>query len=454
MSVPVQTRGDVRSWRDLARGSASPAALTLALYTFLLLSRFPELFSFIGVFRPILVMGLAMIALSWALPQSRMKAVLAAPEFRAVLGIFALAVVGVPTSYWPGGSFRSAIFGFPRTILFFFLLLYAVRNLRELRYIVWAFVGSIAALELGVLLFNVKERVRITGTYDPNDLAFVMVCALPMTIMLLLVERGLLRYGMLPVVALSLVTIIMTKSRGGFITLIVVGVIILAKLPSRIPLLRTGLLIGGVLVFSLFAPQSYWDRITTIWGNEEEEETEERIEKPKEPSQEDYLNSGFTPRWDLWMTGVRLMLENPILGVGINSFALAEQGQTFGRGGWKAPHNSFTQIGAELGVMGLALFVYLLYRSVRNCRTVIRMAGRVPQLQYHLWVAHGLETGIYGYIVAGAALNHAYSNMFYYLIAMSVVLKWTAMRDRARLEGLRPASSEGVPTLPWWKAPR
>jgi O-antigen ligase len=453
MSVPVRPRGAVRSWRDLARGPVSPAALALAFYAFLLLSRLPELFAFIGLFRPIILLALVTIALAWALPQSRLPAVLAAPEARAVLAIFALALAGVATSYWPGGSFRYAVFNFSKTVLFFFLLLYCVRAFAELRNLLLAFVGSVGVLELGVLLFNVKERVRITGTYDPNDLAFVMVCALPMAIMLMLVERGALRYAMLPVVLLGLVTIIMTKSRGGFITLLVVGMIILAKLPSRIPLFRTGLLIGGVLVFSLFAPQSYWDRITTIWGDEEEQ-TEERIEKPEEPSQEDYLKGGFSPRWDIWMTGIRLMLENPLLGVGINAFALAEQGETFGRGRWTAPHNSFTQIGAELGLVGLGLFVFLLYRGIRNCRTVIRQTRRVPQLQYHLWAAHGLETAIYGYIVAGAALNHAYSNIFYYLIAMSVVVKWAVLRDRARLQGLGPAPSEGAPGLPWWKAPR
>jgi putative inorganic carbon (hco3(-)) transporter len=452
MSVPVRPRGGVRSWRDLARGPVSPAALALALYTFLLLSRLPELFAFIGVFRPIILLALITIALAWALPQSRLPAVLAAPETRAVFGIFALALVGVVTSTWPGGSFRYVAFGLSKTLLFFLLLLYCLRAFLELRYLVWAYVGSIAALELGVLVLNVKDRARITGTYDPNDLAFVMVCALPMAIMLFLVERGLLRYAMLPVVLLGLITIIMTKSRGGFITLVVVGVIILAKLPSRIPLLRTGLLLGGILIFSLFAPQSYWDRMTTIWGDEEEQ-TEERIERPKEASQDDYLKGGFSPRWDVWMTGVRLMLENPILGVGINAFALAERGQTFG-GGWKAAHNSFTQIGAELGVLGLALFVFLLYRSIRNYRMVIRIARSVPQLQYHLWVAHGFETGIYGYIIAGAALNHAYSNIFYYLVAMSVALKWVTLRDRARLDAPGSAPSEAGRSLPWWKAPR
>ena len=425
--------------RGLVRSPATPAATALALYTFLLLSRLPELFTFIGVFRPMILVALLTVALAWILPRARMDAVLTAPESRAVLGIFGLALAGIPTSHWPGGSFNFVVVNFSKTVLFYFLVVYCVRGLMEIRYLVLASFGAMAALELGVLLFNATERVRITGTYDPNDLAAVIVCTLPMAVMLLLTERAL-RYAVLPVVLLGLVTIIMTKSRGGFITLVVVSVIVLVKLPSRIPLLRTGLVIAGILVFSLFAPQAYWDRIATIWGE-------------SEAVQDGYVKEGFSPRWNLWMTGMRLMLENPILGVGASAFSVAESGQTFGRGMYAA-HNSFTQIGAELGIFGLALFVYLLYRGIRNYRTVIRVARSVPQLRYYLWTAHGLEAGMYGYIVAGAALNHAYSAILYYLLAMSVVLRWQTLRERARLNGPEAGRQATAHSLPWWKAAR
>ena len=457
MSLPLRrSAATSASWRGLlARHRPSPAALALAVYTFLLVSRLPELFSFIGVFRPVLLVALLTVALAWTLPRMGLDAMLGAPESRAVLGIFALVLASIPTSYWPGASFRFAVFGFSKTVIFFFLLLYCLRTFRELRHCVLAFVGSAAALELGVLLFNVKERVRITGMYDPNDLAFVMVCTLPVAITLLMLERGFWRYAMIAIVPLALVTIIMTKSRGGFISLLVVGAITLGKLPSRIPLLRTGLVVGGVLVFALFAPQSYWDRITTIWG-QDQPQVEGQIQS-SEPGQVEYVEQGFSARWRLWLTGLRLMLEHPILGVGANAFVMAEQGETFEKGsglhGWKGAHNSFTQVGAELGIAGFVLFVYLLYRAVRNYRMVIRLAGPVPQLRYHLWAAHGLEAATYGYIIAGAAINQGYSAILYYLVAMSMLMKWGVLRDRAQLDN-QEAPQGPVPSVPWWKAPR
>lgn len=459
MSARLQSRRTgVGAWRTrLSAGSATPAVLVLATYTFLLLSRLPELFPFLQPFRPILIMGVASIVLVAALPSSRLTLIFAAPEARAMLALFALAVAGIPTSVWPGGTFYFVIFGFSKTVLFFFLVLHAVRGLAELRYLVWAFVGAHAALEVGVLFLNVRERASVTGTYDPNDLAFVMVCALPMAVMLLVVERGWRRYLMAPVVVAGLLSIIMTKSRGGFVSLVVVGAIVLAKLPLRNPLIPVGVAVGGILVFSLFAPQSYWDRMATIgWGGGENTGEHTRELGQAGPGIDDkYESSGLSVRWKVWMTGIQIILANPFLGVGANSFSIAEGGQTFdGIGIWKAAHNSFIQLAAELGIPALVLFLYLLYRAIANYRRVIRIARDVPELRYHLWTAHGLEAGMYGYIVGGAALNHAYTFILYYLLAMSLVVKWVTLRDAARL---REAVGHPVATgskLPWWKAPR
>lgn len=450
MSLPLRPSAatSVSSRALLARGFASPAVVALAIYTFLLISRLPELFPLIGLIRPIMLLTLLTVALAWALPLTQLGAVVAAPESRAALGMFILVLAGVPTSYWPSETFNFGVMFFPKTLLFFFLLLYCIRSLKELRCVVLAFVGSIAALELGVIFLNVKERARVTGSYDPNDLAFVMVCAIPVAVMLLQIERGLWRHAMIPVVMLGLVAIIMTKSRGGFISLLVVGAIILAKLPSRVWLGSLGLLIAAIVVFSVFAPQSYWDRVGSMWQDAEARE---------EVGADGYVKEGFSPRWRLWMRGIDLMLEHPFLGVGAGAFAIAEGGETFRDGGWRGylgAHNSFIQVGAELGMLGIGLFVYLLYRTIRNYRMVIRTAGTRPHLRYHLWTAHGFETATYGYIIAGSALNQGFSAILYFLVGMSVVLKWRTLRDRAELDSGESRQPDAGGSVPWWKAPR
>jgi O-antigen ligase len=335
------------------------------------------------------------------------------------------------------------VFSYSKTIIFFFLLLYCIRAISEFRQLTWAFVGAIASLELAALLAKVQGRVRITSTYDPNDLAFVMVCALPIAVALFPIARGLLRFALPAVVVLALMTIIMTQSRGGFVSLLVVGPLLLVKIPSRNPFLKVGIVVAGVLVFALFAPTSYWDRISTIWGSED---------RPKLSDQ--YLEGGLaTARLEVWKTGFRFMLENPIAGVGIGSFQFAE-GMTHKGGPWFAPHNSFLQMGAELGVAGLALFLFILYRAVRNCREVIRIARRDRRLTYHLSMAHGIEIAVYGYAVGAVALTQAYSDILYLLVGMSVLLKWLTPKPGNHPKSALSPSPSPASSRPWWRAPR
>jgi O-antigen ligase len=176
-----------------------------------------------------------------------------------------------------------------------------------------------------------------------------------------------------------------------------------------------------------------------------------------EVGEDGYLKEGFSARWRLWMRGIELMLEHPFLGVGAGAFPVAEAGETFrdlGRGGYLGAHNSFIQVGAELGILGIVLFVYLLYRAIRNYRMVLRTAGTLPQLRYHLWTAHGFETATYGYIIAGSALNQGFSAILYFLVGMSVVLKWRTLRDRAELDDGKSRQADAEGSIPWWKAPR
>src|SRR5678815_3555338 len=84
-------------------------------------------------------------------------------------------------------------------------------------------------------------------------------------------------------------------------------------------------------------------------------------------SESDYNRTDETGRVQIWKRGIGYMLSNPLLGVGAGNFPAAEgllspfaQRQQFGVGvRWSAAHNTLVQVGAELGVVGLVLFVAL-----------------------------------------------------------------------------------------------
>jgi O-antigen ligase len=397
--------------RDVPRELVSPAVTALAVYTFLIIGRLPEILPSLSLFRPRLVVAIITIALASLLPEAHGPRLLQEPVVRTVLAMFVLAVMTVPFSVWPGASFDFVVNHYLKNVVFFLLLVYCVRSLPEVRRIIWAFFGAILTLGIGAF-FSQSERVSVTGTYDTNDLAFVMVCAIPLATLWFFRGRPVGNYLARATAMLAILTIIRTSSRGGFAALVIVGALLLVRIPARQMLLRVAFLMGCILLFGVSASGAYWNRMATLWGGGELEALNE------------YDNQGiWAARWPLWKTGLILMMKNPLLGVGGGTFEIAEGISRGGVGKWSTAHNSFIQIGAELGVAGLGLFVFLLYRAVKNCRPVIRLARHDPELDPCPWLARGLEVSLYGYIVAGFSLSQGHSLSLYFLLGISVVLK-------------------------------
>jgi O-antigen ligase len=404
----------------------------------MVISRLPEAIPFAASLRPMVLLAGIVIALAWSLPQSRAYALFRPVEARAMVALFVLIGLSIPTSYWPGASF-GALTTFPKNFTCFLMVVYCIRSRRELRLALWSFLVAVGGLALVALVAGRSGGNLVTQSYDSNDLAFVMACGIPLAVILIFSERGPLRW-ILPLVAfLGTLTVILTKSRGGFIALAVVSLVTLVKVPSRIPFLRTGLTLSAILIFSLVAPPTYWQRISTIWGGED-----------LKTAADGYLRGGFeTARWQIWKNGLILIASHPILGVGAGAFTVAE-GSLHKGGKWNAPHSSFIQIAAELGLPGLGVFLFLLYRGFSNCRRVIRATRGSRSLAGHFWVAHGLEASLCGYVVAGSALSQAYSDIFYFLLAMSLILvRLTASRLHG-VGGLTAASRPVAGGL-WWR---
>jgi O-antigen ligase len=160
----------------------------------------------------------------------------------------------------------------------------------------------------------------------------------------------------------------------------------------------------------------------------------------------DYDSGGLTEaRWNIWMTGLRIMVENPLVGVGAGAFEVAEGMTHGGIGKWDAAHNSFIHVGAELGFGGLALFLFLLYRGARNCRFVASFARRDRRFIPQLALAQGLEVSIYAYIVMGSTLSQGYAYLLYVFLGMSVAL--------ARLAESQSRQDKDVPDVQLYQSP-
>lgn len=337
-------------------------------------------------------------------------------EEKYVLGLLILGVITIPASVWPGHSLQFITNSYLKTLVLFFLMALALRDANDLRKMVWASIISAFLISLVSVTTGITHHQTVTGMYDPNDLALVMVCALPFVIYFFKEVHGLKKIFLGTCFVLILMTIIMSVSRGGFIGLIAMGGYFFKRSPRKVKAFSLIVIVLAIVSIAQFAPSSYWDRISTIWNPQTEA---------------DEKGGGRT---EVWEKGLKIFGANPILGVGINNFTTAYGLSLNTPGKWSATHNSFMQIGVELGIIGLSLFLFLTLGTVLRMRRLQKLWQDKQELKDFIWLTHAIETGMVGYIVCGFFLSQAYFDYLYFMLGLSVAMQRIAMNNILTLE--------------------
>jgi putative inorganic carbon (HCO3(-)) transporter len=408
---------------------SSAGLMLLAVFAFLLIGRAPEIFVFLLPLRPLLVTGLLVIAWAATVPRTPLPPFWSEPEVRLTLCLLGYAVATIPLSIWPSQSIEF-VTGFVKTVVFMIVVVHCVRSPRHVTTIMWAVVAAAFLIQYAMLMgyggLNVQtgaivgaaegRRASVTGTYDPNDIAFVMACVLPLAFFRAVSARGVARFLAGGVAFLCIVIASRTGSRGGFITMVVVAGILFVKARGNVRWIMTGLAVAGMLAF---ASGQYWDRIGTIWG-------------AKSSDVSSYEVAGLdAARWQTWRKNTTLAIAYLPFGSGAGTNTTAEGHSHGGGGKWETAHNAFLQIAVEMGIPGVAIFVTLLYGATRSCRRLVRATSRRPELSKMTWMAHAVETSLYAYIVGALALSHAYAPILYLLLGLTACLRRIARRAQA-----------------------
>jgi O-antigen ligase len=323
------------------------------------------------------------------------------PELVCILGIVFFAFLSVPFSVWPGNSLGFLLNFLIKNVAFSFIIARTLTTANQLNKLILALLAASLILSIMALTGRADiSRVSAGVTYDANDLAFVLLCALPFAAFGFFEERGIRKLLLLVIAGLIMATVIFTQSRGGFLCMLVVGGIILLKIFKKRK--TTGILFVGMFIalFAFLASSSYWARLSTIL----------------EPG-DDYNISSPAGRIEVWKRGFTIMIENPLTGGGIGNFTTAEGLSHKKVGGmWMTAHNSFIQIGGELGIGGLILFILLFYYLFKTLRKITPKDSKSKTLK------DSLEVSLIGYITGGFFLSQAYSMILYVLIGISVAL--------------------------------
>ncbi len=418
--------------RSTADGTWDLLLICVAAYVLSSIGRIHQLFPILNALKPVVLTGAAATGL-YLLDQSRARrlSALATPTTKCLLLLLLWVALSVPGALYPGLAFTLLTDSFVKTFVLFVLIVGSVRGFRDTERLAFAYFAA-AALYAAVVFqrFNVDgSSWRLGGLYyyDANDFATFAVSAIPLGFYFALGQRrwALRLAGVLGVITL-LITIVWSGSRGGFTALLAVAAFTLFRFTA---LRKTARAIGAaVVIITVFATASdaYWTQMRTILTPDE-----------------DYNRTADEGRWKIWERGVAYMLQHPVLGVGAANFPVAEgtisplaRRTEIGLGvKWGAAHNSFVQVGAELGVPGLLLLVAFLAGGFGALARVSRQArGASPPRASPPQLAQALTASLVGWVVGAVFLSLAYADMMYALVGLATALS-RVTGSPARLSG-------------------
>lgn len=410
----------------------------VALMTLTYVWRLQDAFPILGKLQmPLLALAASLVFYSATRHPARKLALIRHPTFKLIIALLAIMTIGVPFSLWVGKSSTFVLKGYLPNILFFVLVATSVRSIRDVEW--YAMVNLYGALVYSTvvsLFFSVGYDGRLGSLvyYDANDFGLVMVCTIPFAVYFL--GKGHKRSRRIAaMIAMGMILTAMVKSgsRGGFIGLVAVMMYVLLRyraIPSRVRLLVT---VAGIALFFGFASDKYWTSMGTILH-----------------PQSDYNYTDSEGRVEVWKRGVGYMIHNPITGVGVAAFPIAE-GQSDlavanaaeGKGfKWSVAHNSFLETGAELGFPGALVFIaILLVTGVALTRLSARGRYGPWITKREIALAQMLIGALIGFAVAGFFVSAEYFAYLYFMLGLSVGLVKLVRLRAAAFPATRPRIS-------------
>jgi putative inorganic carbon (HCO3(-)) transporter len=292
------------------------------------------------------------------------------------------------------------------------------------RRLVWglSIAASIAAFDALSNFINEETTLATLVYSDANDLAYVFATTLPLTFWLLR-ERWLAKPVVLLMIGLIAAAVLLSFSRGAILGLAAAAVWHMLTQRRQIPALALGLAAIGVATF--------------IFVNSNPRQVEFGFEAKQKVAEQN-----VEMRLDAWGAALRMTEDHPLLGVGPGNFQFVYPEVTDrppGAPGLGVVHNAYLDVGAELGVLGMALFMAYLVIAFARSTAAHRQGKGIPGY------AAAVRTALVVAIVGAVFLSEQYFLPLWLLGGLATML-WLEGREGGDLEPRPPQLRE--PTAP------
>lgn len=240
----------------------------------------------------------------------------------------------------------------------------AVDKRDELRYVLGILLLGILGTGLYAIVSTPEEAVasaeRLSGTVDPNVLAAILITGAVTSVGVGALWRRrsvALQCAAYGAGLFCLAAVFLTVSRGGLIALfasLAAGVVFGGRWRGRVAILALVVALGSAYYIVALAPTAARERIlNTVQGQEQVEQG----------------------RTTIWQVALRMGEAHPVNGVGAGNFPTSAKHYLLKPGVLprtdlildtpKVAHNIYLQIFAELGLVGLVLFLLIVFFALR-----------------------------------------------------------------------------------------
>lgn len=295
---------------------------------------------------------------------------------------------------------------------------------QRLRLLCLVTVFSFGALAAKGAAFGVRTSgdFRVWGPPDSfladnNDFGLAMNIVLPLMFFMAGQETNRkLRLLLRACFVAAALVVLLTYSRGALLGLSTVMAVIVFK--SRHKIIGGVVLAMAAMLVLAFAPEQWQNRMDSLAAGKLDQSANQRLVS--------------------WQFAWNVAQAYPITGGGLQCFtpemyARYSKEELPGGALSSGPHSIYFQILGEQGFVGLALFLLLIASCVTSLRKLRRMSRRSPPLQWVIPYTNGLEGGFYAFLVSGAFLGRAYFDLFYQLVACTVILKILYRKEASQL---------------------
>lgn len=292
-----------------------------------------------------------------------------------------------------------------KAFIYVFVTAALLTNRVRIHALIWIMVIAVGyyGIKGGIFTLVTGGNFRIYGPAgtmigDNNHIACALVVVMPLMNYLGRQSKNeLLRLGSRAAMALCLLSVLASYSRGSFLALIAMLPFLVQHSKHKVVVMVT---VVVMLAFSIsFMPTQWVERVQTISTYQQDTSAEGRIE--------------------MWMAATKIALARPLVGGGFMAPYTQEIIDQYAPGVQaKAVHSIWFENLGENGFIALGLWIAIAVTMLQNCRYIIRRTKGNLQLKWANDLAHMSFVAVIGYLVGGSFLSLSYWDFYFTLVVI------------------------------------